>query len=618
MADAAARLGRLEGDREEYAAARGHYELALQLYGDLQRHGEEADTHYRLAGLLTDMGEWPGAHDHAQAALALTPSADREVEIRNLLAATYHATGEPRQALAELDRVLGSYQDRGEVLGQVKTLGNMGTLLTTAGEYPEALGCLTSAYTLSTSLPDADGSVLRVRGSLLLNIGNLYQDLRELGKAYGYFVEALSLACKCGNQSAESIAVLNMAGVDLELGRLTDAHQHYARALELARTVQNRYGELSALDGLARVLLAWDRVGEALQILGEAEQIAVETGDVEGQLGVLLHLAEAHVRQEALAEATGAFERALRLADEIGRPKAGCDALRGLYQLHGRLGQTEQALRALEQLYGRERGLLNAEVEVRVQGMTARFEVERAQHQAELNRLRMVSAEEARASAEAEVRDRTHSLELAQIEVVTRLAMAAEYRDDTTGDHTQRVGQLSAAIGARLGLPPEEVELLRVAARLHDVGKIGIPDSILLKPGPLTPGEYCQMQRHTVIGARILAGGHSRLLQMAETIAHNHHEHWNGQGYPCGLVGEDIPLVARIVAVADVYDALTHRRAYKAAWPRDAALAELAAQAGRQFDPAVVREALAVLDELPFLNAGSGGEEGPLTVRASA
>lgn len=618
VADAALQLGHLDSAQEDYAAARRHYELALHLYGQLGWGGGQAETHYRLADLLTDMGEWPAAHDHAQAALGLEPCADRQAEIRNLLAASYHATGESGKALAELEKVLASYQRRGEVLGQVKTLGNMGNLLTKSGEYPEALHCLTSAYGLSTSLPGADESVPRVQGSLLLNIGNLYQDLRELGKAYDYFLEALSLACKCRNQNGESIAVLNMAGVDFELGRLADAHQHYARALELARAVQNRYGELSALDGLARVLLAWGRVDEAREALGAAEQIAVDTGDVEGQLDVLLHLGEVYLRQDALPEAIGIFERALRLADEIGRPKAGCDALRCLYQLHGRLGQTERAFRSLEQLYGRERALLNAEVDERVQGMTARFEVERAQHQAELNRLRMVAAEEARAGAEAEVRDRTRSLELAQIEVVTRLAVAAEYRDDTTGDHTQRVGQLSAAIGARLGLPPEEVELLRIAARLHDVGKIGIPDSILLKEGPLTPEEYRQMQRHTVIGARILAGGQSRLLQMAETIARNHHEHWNGRGYPCGLSGEAIPLVARIVAVADVYDALTHRRAYKAAWPREAALAELGAQAGQQFDPAVVREALVVLGGSPSLEAGGGGEDSPLIVRASA
>ncbi|MCP2014481.1 putative two-component system response regulator [Deinococcus sp. HSC-46F16] len=608
----------MEAAQEEYAAARKHYELALHLYGQLRCGNGQAEAHYRLADLLTDMGEWPGAHDHAQAALGLGSSLDREIEIRNLLAASYHATGESKKALAELEKVLVSYESRGSVLGQVKTLGNMGGLLTKSGEYTEALDCLTSAFTLSNSAPDPDEQLLRVQGNLLLNLGNLYQDLRDLGKAYDYFLEVLSSARHFKNQSLEAIAVLNLAGVDYELGRLSDAHLHYARALELARVVQNRYGELSALDGLARVLLAWDRVGEAREALGEAEQIAVETEDVEGQLDVLLHLGEAYLRQGALPEAIGTFERALRLADEIGRPKAACDALRCLYQLHARLGQTGRAFERLEQLYGRERGLLNAEVDERIQGMTARFEVERAQHQAELHRLRMVAAEEARATAEAEVRSRTHSLELAQIEVVTRLAVAAEYRDDTTGDHTQRVGQLSAAIGTRLGLSPEEVELLRIAARLHDVGKIGIPDSILLKQGPLTPEEYRQMQRHTVIGARILAGGHSRLLQMAETIAQNHHEHWNGRGYPCGLSGEDIPLVARIVAVADVYDALTHRRAYKAAWPRAAALAELRAQSGQQFDPAVVREALRVLGTAPSLDAGGGGEEGPLIVRALA
>lgn len=192
------------------------------------------------------------------------------------------------------------------------------------------------------------------------------------------------------------------------------------------------------------------------------------------------------------------------------------------------------------------------------------------------------------------VRERTLSLEEAQVEILERLAAAAEYRDDETGKHTQRVGQMSSMIADVLGLPDAEVGLIRRAAPLHDVGKIGIPDSILLKPGKLTDEEFEVMKRHTTIGARMLANGHSDLTQMAETIALMHHERWDGTGYPGNLRGEEIPLVGRIVSVADVFDALTHERPYKAAWPEEAALAEIERQSGRQFDPRVVEAFLSL------------------------
>jgi len=185
------------------------------------------------------------------------------------------------------------------------------------------------------------------------------------------------------------------------------------------------------------------------------------------------------------------------------------------------------------------------------------------------------------------VRERTLSLERAQIEILERLAAAAEFRDDATGRHTRRVGQISGMIAHVLHLPGTEVRLIRQAATLHDVGKIGIPDSILLKPGKLTAGEFEVMKKHTTIGANMLANGHSGLLQMAESIALMHHERWDGAGYPGKLRGEQIPMVGRIVAVADVFDALTHERPYKTAWPVEEALAEIKRQRGLQFDPRV-------------------------------
>lgn len=196
------------------------------------------------------------------------------------------------------------------------------------------------------------------------------------------------------------------------------------------------------------------------------------------------------------------------------------------------------------------------------------------------------------------VRARTQELEASQMEIIERLALAGERRDDDTGEHTRRVSELSASIALRMGLPERTVDLLLLTARLHDLGKIGVPDSVLLKPGKLTAAEYSEMQRHCVAGANILSNGQTPLLQMAERIARSHHEKFDGTGYPEGLSGEDIPIEARIVAVADVFDALSHARPYKPAWEISAAIAEIKNQRGRHFDPDIVDAFLSVMDSV--------------------
>lgn len=198
---------------------------------------------------------------------------------------------------------------------------------------------------------------------------------------------------------------------------------------------------------------------------------------------------------------------------------------------------------------------------------------------------------------ESKVQERTVALDAAQIETLERLARAAEYRDDDTGLHTHRVGRMAALLAAHLDLPMPDVERLRRAAPLHDVGKIGIPDHILLKPSRLSPDEFDVIKTHTTIGAGILAGSQSERLQLAEEIAITHHERWDGTGYPRGLGGTEIPIAGRIVAVADVYDALTHERPYKHAWTKEEAIAEIERQSGRQFDPQVVTALLYMMEQ---------------------
>jgi putative two-component system response regulator len=173
----------------------------------------------------------------------------------------------------------------------------------------------------------------------------------------------------------------------------------------------------------------------------------------------------------------------------------------------------------------------------------------------------------------------------------------AHLRDGETQRHAERMGAVAHDIGRELGLDGEALEQLRRAAPLHDIGKVAVPDAILLKPGPLDPGEMAVAQRHTIAGAHILYAASAPELRQAGEIALTHHERWDGGGYPSGLAGEDIPLAGRIVAVADVFDALIHERPYKPAWPVPQAIAEIRMGAGTQFDPDVVAAFLTVVDE---------------------
>jgi putative two-component system response regulator len=199
---------------------------------------------------------------------------------------------------------------------------------------------------------------------------------------------------------------------------------------------------------------------------------------------------------------------------------------------------------------------------------------------------------------EERVRERTAELEEVRLEILERLSLAADYRDDATGRHTKRVGDMAGLIAKELGLADDEVDHLRLAASLHDIGKIGIPDFILLKAGELTAEEVALMKTHTTIGARVLSGSRSRMLQVAEIIALAHHERWDGLGYPRGLQGEEIPLAARIVALADVVDALSSDRPYRTRWATERIESEIERQRGRQFDPRVVDAYIRVVERL--------------------
>lgn len=189
---------------------------------------------------------------------------------------------------------------------------------------------------------------------------------------------------------------------------------------------------------------------------------------------------------------------------------------------------------------------------------------------------------------EKKVKERTQEIHDTQLQVVRCLGRAAEYRDEETGLHIIRMSKMAVVIAKAAGMTDAECDLLLNAAPMHDIGKIGIPDNILLKPGKFEPDEWSTMQTHAQIGADILSGGDSELMVMAHLIALSHHEKWNGKGYPNSLMGDEIPLVGRITALADVFDALTSVRPYKKAWSVEKALDLIKKESGEHFDPTLV------------------------------
>jgi putative two-component system response regulator len=209
------------------------------------------------------------------------------------------------------------------------------------------------------------------------------------------------------------------------------------------------------------------------------------------------------------------------------------------------------------------------------------------------------------------VREQTEEIRSSREEVALRLLSACEYRDFETGSHVRRIGLYSAEMGRLLGWDEEQVDCIRAAAPLHDIGKIGVPDSVLLKPGDLTEQEWVVMRQHTLKGAAILKGSSVSFIQMGARIAACHHEKWDGTGYPNGISGERIPVEARITAIVDVYDALVHKRHYKDPWPEELAMEFMRKRSGSHLDPDLFSLFDAHLDRFRAIREANPDEREP-------
>jgi diguanylate cyclase (GGDEF)-like protein len=559
---------------------------ALAAYSALSNKRGGLEGSVLQGKVYRELGQHERAAEQFEKALTLAQQLNdqhMEADALNLLASVWSVQGDYAQALDSLERALGLVRALKLREREANILNNIGTLYTLLGHYPQALERLTLAYELLQHCQEP-----RSRVTNLISLGSLYQEMGNLQEAREFFAKARAASAETQDALVEAVALNNLANLDVKDQRWSAAQEQFQEALGIARRIGAKHYEIDNLDGLGQVYVALADFERAADTHRSVLEVAKDMGDREGELDALFNLGKDYLAMGQPATALGYLEGGLILAEHLSRLPFLVESYKLLSKTYQQLGDFEAALAAFQAYHAAEKRIFNEENEKRTRELTVQFDLERSRHEAEEYRLRTEVLRQARDEAEATVRERTRELEEAQLEVITRLAVAAEYRDDDTGEHTKRVGRNAAAIAHALGWKEDEVQLLFIAARLHDVGKIGISDTILHKPSKLESEEMAKMRTHTTIGARILSSGNSQLLRVAEEISLAHHERWDGKGYPLGLKGEAIPLSARIVAVADVLDALTHERPYKRAWSVSEALAEIKRQAGFQFDPQVV------------------------------
>lgn len=309
-----------------------------------------------------------------------------------------------------------------------------------------------------------------------------------------------------------------------------------------------------------------------------------EPNDYSDMAQVLLDLSNAHLNQGQSSQALDLLYQALAFAQEAKSLAMQAQIHDFLYRIHKGVGAASAALSHLEQRVNLQNQLSETNhFQQMINGLAHELSVVRKESEGYHAQLKTM---------EHAVLERAQALESAQIETLERLATAGERHEAYSPGHTRRVGDLAGQLAANMGCDLHFTGQIRLAARLHDIGKIAISDRILQKPDKLTAEEVNKVQVHTLIGAEILAGSPSTLMQMAEKIALSHHERWDGHGYPQQLAREQIPLPARIVAVADAFDVMTHKRPYKSDWPEKQALDVIEAAAGTHFDPLVVQALL--------------------------
>jgi putative two-component system response regulator len=458
------------------------------------------------------------------------------------------------------------------------------------GNFSQALESLLQAVEMHRTMPD-----LEDLGNLLNTVAAVHHSLRDTDRAIVTYEAALEANRKSPRRGFDAITLANMAKVRAERKENLLAVSLGEAALELAREhVPEHVAEMLA--NLAEAYAELQMVPQAEKCLDEADEWltrnSMQLSRTSPTATVAVQIARARVGmiRGDTAGAIESLETAVSIAehneiDDLQLVARGllAEMLKGVGRFEEALTHREAWIRINEQIFNRD-------TDLRIKTLQISHDTLAARDQAELLRVRTTELEEL-------VTARTHDLEEHHYEAFERLARIAEVRDPDSGEHSSRVGELAYEIAVRLGEDSAYCNELRLAARLHDIGKVGVPDAILQKPGPLTDAEFDVMKTHTTIGATVFAGSRSHLIELAAEVAQSHHERWDGRGYPQGLVGEAIPLSARIVSVADVYDALVTAHRYKGAWTSAEAIRHVMAGRGAQFEPRIVDALVAVVNE---------------------
>lgn len=502
-----------------------------------------------------------------------------EAEALYRLASIAYTADQPDDAFSialdarELSRRVGA------TVVEVWSLNLVGLVQYVAGNYTEALESALRAlelYRLTDHRVD--------EGNLLNTVAIVHHSLGDTDRALVTYEAALSANRGLDRPSHAVLTLTNMAEVRAGRNETLLAVSLDESALELAAEHAPEY-QPQILARLGISYCALHSLERAEQCLDQADLLVQQrTGaPANGITGFSLAMARGRVAIERgdPDAALKCYELALEIAQVGSMLENELKVHTELAATLKSLGRFEDALRHQEARFAQHEAIFSNGTDLRIKTLQIAHDTEAARQQAEILRLRT-------GELEALVRGRTADLEEYQLEAFQRLAVLAEFRDADTGEHTIRVGDLSAAIAAELGETEEWVRRLRLAGRLHDIGKVAVPDLILLKPGPLTVEEFDVMKTHTTVGAEILSGSASPLIQLAAEVALTHHERWDGSGYPAGRVAENIPLSGRIVTAADVFDALTSARTYKRAWSPLEAIQYIVSSSGAQFEPRIV------------------------------
>lgn len=460
-------------------------------------------------------------------------------------------TGNIALAIQSYVRALELARELGDRKGECNTWTNLGLALHYAAQFREAIDCFERAVEISEN----DDSLKQARTAALNNIvlSSLHMRDFRLG------LKNIEIAYKETSDFKSINDYLN----------LTLRENHYIRLLLEVDNLEKAKERCE----FAKHYAALAKTPRAELVAGIAEGLyEVHAGLIDLGLSRLsANLEKARVMRSALRDALIAVVKAYELA---GKPEQALLYLRELLDQT----RTQHETNVLEHLK------LNVEF-----------------HQNTYSEKPTKALEQQEALLRGKIAEQ--ELFRSRMETLERLAVTAELRDDSTGEHSYRVGKLAAILAAEYGIKQDVVLMVDLAGRLHDIGKVGIPDAILLKPSKLNDAEVQIMRAHTTIGAELLAKSNIPQMQMAEDIARYHHEWWNGNGYPNKLAGTAIPLMARITALADVFDALSHKRPYKDAWSIEDTLQEIASLRGKQFDPELTDR---FLELVPRLQAEHG------------